>query len=159
MKSRLLLTKQDRHLCNNIPETAVAYLEYNLGADPEKRQTKFSNTDDIQEFSSRKTKANSIITKKKKTEHIRPKKKNDGRATSKPMRMRIASVQQRSTVDGVLDRTRGATAYVGILHFTLLHTETPTWRLQISPHILRSNSAVPRRCDRFSVHVNPRHVT
>jgi hypothetical protein len=41
-------TEQNNHLSNNIPETAVAYLEYNLGADPEKRQTKFRHTDNIQ---------------------------------------------------------------------------------------------------------------
>jgi hypothetical protein len=58
-----LLTEQNRHLSNNIPETAVAYLEYNLGPDPEKRQTKFPHMDDIQGFSSRKTQANSITTK------------------------------------------------------------------------------------------------
>ena len=37
--------------------------------------------------------------------------------------MRGAPLQPRSTVDGVLDRTRGVTAYADILHFTLLHTE------------------------------------
>jgi hypothetical protein len=55
-KSMSLLIEQNRHLSNNIPETAVAYLEYNLGANPEKIQTKFPNTDDIQGFSSRKNK-------------------------------------------------------------------------------------------------------
>jgi hypothetical protein len=53
------------------------------------------------------------------------KNKNEGRATSKRARMRGAPFQLRSNVDGVLDRTRGDTAYAGILHFTLLHTETP----------------------------------
>ena len=41
----------------------MTYLEYNLGADPDKRQTKFSHTDESQGFSSRKTRANSITTK------------------------------------------------------------------------------------------------
>jgi hypothetical protein len=51
-------------------------------------------------------------------------KKNEGRETTKPARMRVEPVRLRSTVEGVLDRTGGDTAYAGILHFTLLHTET-----------------------------------
>jgi len=58
-----LLTEQNRHLSNNIPETAVAYIENNLGDDPEKRQIKFTNTDVLQGFSSMKTQATSITTK------------------------------------------------------------------------------------------------
>jgi hypothetical protein len=40
-------------------------------------------------------------------------------ATLKYMRMRGEPVQPRSTVDCVLDRTRGAMAYAAILHISL----------------------------------------
>jgi len=82
-----LLTEQNRHLSNNIPENAVAYLEYNLGADPEKRQTKFPNTDDLQGFSSRKNTGKFDNNQNTHRTHM-TKEQNEGRATSKPARMR-----------------------------------------------------------------------
>jgi len=104
--------------------------------------------------------ANSITTKIH-TEYIWPR----GKEIWRPGNVKTCA-HALSACPAAIDRgwrsgshQRRATAYAGILHFTLLHTETPTWRLQIPPHILRSNSAVPRRGDRFSVHVDPLHVT
>lgn len=71
------------------------------------------------------------------------KKEKRFQPTLKYLRMRGEPVHPRASADCVLDRTRGAMAYVATLHISLWYKHT-LWRPEISPHSLESSSGGKR---------------